>query len=161
MLRRILHGLIPEQNSRPVVIGGAHEILVVGPSRWDSIVIGPAEYLRVSPPPRAAWEEKGWTRLGRAANLTYTGAYRVTDHLSGLRRQFAGRVEMVRREPVAFICRPPVEIREHPKGPCFNLVERDWFRLHWHRPAKNVDDAILYVERILDEIINRRGTWAS
>lgn len=161
MLRSFLRSLLPSLRPSPVVVGGNRTLLVVGPSNRGPIVIGPSSFLRIAPPPRAAWEEKGWIRLPNSANPTYTGEYQVTDHRTGLRQQYPGRIELVRREPVAYICRPPVEIRAHPKGPCFNLIEHDWFRLHWHRPAKNVDDAILYIERILYEAINRRGSWTS
>jgi hypothetical protein len=54
----------------------------------------------------------------------------------------------------AYIADPPPEIRRHPHGACFQLYRDPWFQLHWSRPARNPDDAILYMERVLDESIN-------
>jgi hypothetical protein len=34
------------------------------------------------------------------------------------------------------------------------LLQAPWFQLNWHRGANNVDDAILYLEKVLDEAVN-------
>jgi len=35
------------------------------------------------------------------------------------------------------------------------MVQYPWFRLHWRRNPDSLDAAVLYLERMLDESINR------
>ena len=53
----------------------------------------------------------------------------------------------------AYIHNPPREIKRHPHHACFQQVGigTGWFHLHWRRAPKDVDGAILYMERILNE----------
>lgn len=132
------------------------EPVLVGPMEQPALIIGPAKALVVEPPPRGAWDERGWTLHNENGHKVYEGYYQVTHRHSGQPRRFRGRVIVNRRRVVPYIADPPPEVKRHPKGPCFTLVNMPWFRVRWYRPAGNVDDAILYVEKILDETLNRR-----
>jgi hypothetical protein len=140
------------------------QLIQIGPSRSSEIVIGPSTTIIVrpsipvliQPPPRGAWQEKGWIMEHHAGSETYRGQYVTIDRALRQHQQFAGRLETLHREIRAFIADPPSGIRTHPKGPCFSLIGEGWYQIHWHRAPKNVDDAILYIERILDEVVNRR-----
>jgi len=116
------------------------------------LVITPAVPVTITPPSRDAWDEHGWRSLRRGKDTLYEGDYRA-QRGSGHRATFPGRV-LVRDGAIsAYVADPPVQIRRHPKGPCFQLANPPWFRVHWHRPPTSVDDAILYVERILNEVL--------
>jgi len=117
-------------------------------------VIGPRPDHTITPPPRFAWDEKGWQRAVDGAVTRYTGKYRVYDFKQRAWRTFNGCVIASGGAPTAFIADPPVEIKSHPKGPCFQLTTAPWFRIHWRQAPGSVDEALLYVERLLDECIN-------
>ena len=117
-------------------------------------VIGPTEALSVQAPSRAAWDERGWTQHRENGQNIYSGFYQITHR--GHPRMFPGRMVVNRKRITPFIADPPREIKRHPKGPCFRLAKSPWFRVEWRRPAQNVDDAILYVEKVLDEAVNGR-----
>jgi hypothetical protein len=104
----------------------------------------------VEAPGRGAWDEKGWTRQRN----TYEGRYEVYERKSGRIRRFNGRIVQLGEVAQTFIADPPPEIKRHPKGPCFQLYDGVMFKVEWHQPARNVDEAILYVERVLDESLN-------
>jgi hypothetical protein len=154
----------------PPVVVVPGEVIAIGPSAVvrvkprGAIAIGPAAVVTVKPrpvvaveaPPRAAWEEKGWVARRRGNHVEYEGEYRVTPRNGRKRDAYRGRIVVTGNRPVAFIAGPPRDIHGHPKGVCFRHLNNGWFRLEWARPATNVDDAILYVERILDESVNRR-----
>jgi hypothetical protein len=109
----------------------------------------------VGPAPRAVWNDRGWTMRFERSREVYEGFYSVTDRRSGQRRVFPGRIAVDGRHVVAYIADLPRAIKRHPKGACFMLTSAPWFRVHWHRPAQNADDALLYIERVLDEALNR------
>ena len=117
-----------------------------------TLVVGPSEILRIEPPPRAAWDERGWRSTEAGGGLVYEGEYHVTR--AGQPQRFTGRIVMKNGAVTPYIANPPTQIRRHPKGPCFQLSNAPWFRVHWYRPAANVDDALLYVERVLYEALN-------
>lgn len=126
-------------------------VQVVGPRPQ---VLGPQPALTVTPPARKAWDEKRWHRLREGVAAHYVGAYRVFDRKRSQWRTFDGRVIDDHAEIKAYVSDPPPELKTHRKGPCFQLVRAPWFRIHWHRAPKSVDDALLYVERLLDECLN-------
>jgi len=141
----------------PILVGPSRqEGLVVGPSAEPTVIIGLSKPLIVEPPPRGAWDDRGWTMHSENSHKVYEGFYQVTNRRTGQPRRFRGRVVANHREVVPYIADPPAEIRRHPKGPCFKPVNAPWFRVDWHRPAQNADDAILYVEKVLDEALNGR-----
>jgi len=145
---------MPEPRSKPAVRSGRRPV-VIRPSAC--MVIGPsAPAVIVEPPPRAAWEDRGWEVRDEAGQACYSGSYRVADRRCGRRRRFAGTIIVRNQDVLAYIADPPAELRAHPKGPCFQLFRPPWFRVHWEHPARNVDDALLYVEQVLDEAVNRR-----
>lgn len=139
--------IITIKAAAPVVITPAPTI-VVQPQRVEVTKIRPAPAVKVKPPDRGAWDERGWKRNGNSRRDTYAGYYFVGN------RKFPGRIEVhgLRSHTVtAYIYDPPREVKSHPHGACFQLVGDNWFHLHWSHPARNVDDAILYMERVLDE----------
>ena len=107
----------------------------------------------VRPPDRGAWDERGWTRRREGNDEIYEGHYQVGD------RRFRGKVKVGRRHRIeAFIYDPPREIRRHRHHACFQQIGigTGWYVLHWQRSPRNVDEALLYFEQILDESINNR-----
>lgn len=162
MLTRFFHsfqrkaqGTIVIGPSLPIQVTPMHPAqIVVGPSR--TVIVRPAKILIVEPPRRGVWLEKGWAFDRVGDHETYQGSFQVTKQSTGQPLSYAGRIEILRQEIATYIFNPPAAIRLHPKGPCFSLIGQSWFRIHWHRPPINVDDAILYVEHILDEVVNRR-----
>ena len=125
---------------------------VVGPAQ--PVQVGPTHALVVDAIPRGAWDEKGWNRTTLHGKQVYTGYYDVKRR--GRPVQYAGRVVEEHNTFVAYVADPPREIKRHPKGPCFRLIKAPWFRVEWRRPARNPDDAILYVQKVLDEALNGR-----
>jgi hypothetical protein len=107
----------------------------------------------VRPVARGVWDEKGWVRERRNGALVYQGTFHVTGRRSRLQRRFAGQISLADGKVAVYIADPPSEIKNHPKGPCFTRLSGNWFQLHWHRPARNVDEAILYVEKVLAEAL--------
>lgn len=134
---------------REVVIE-PQKVLTVTPSNVPAVIVSPAQTFTVEPPPRGAWEERGWTRQNGNGRETYEGLYILGN------RRFNGRIEARNhgRNVTAYIYNPPPEIKRHAHGACFQQVGNGWFLLHWARPARTVDDALLYMERVLDESLN-------
>lgn len=118
----------------------------------SALVIGPSDVVRVEPPRRPAWDERGWRRRVLNGATAYEGEYRVR-RPDGSQLSFPGQIQMSGRVPATYIADPPPELRRHRHGPCFQLAKAPWFRVHWHRAPRNVDDALLYVERVLDEAV--------
>lgn len=159
------YSAITVEPSGPLVIGPAEPVLVrsvlpgpmmVGPTHLEALVIAPERPLTIQPPQRGAWDDRGWVVRVENGQRIYEGMYQVAVRSSGQCRRFRGTVVANNKKIVAYLADPPNELRRHPKHPCFQLTKPPWFRLHWHRPARNVDEAILYIERVLDEAINGR-----
>lgn len=125
--------------------------IVIGPAERKPILIGPQDSLRIIPPRRGAWEEKGWRKHQRAGFEVYTGQFSARKNDRSVRCRFPGRIEIQRSGIAVFVQDPPEGIRTHPKSACFAYLQDGWFQLHWHLSPKNVDDALLYMERILAE----------
>src|SRR6266404_5047106 len=119
----------------PAVVVRPSVAIVVEPRRIDAVQITPALAVKVQPPQRGAWDERGWMLTCSGGRETYEGYY-----FAG-RRKFRGRIEVRRNHVTAYIYEPPREVKNHPHGACFQLVGDNWFHLHWSRPARNVDDA--------------------
>jgi len=120
----------------------------------NSQIIGPKPSARVEAPARFAWDEKRWTLSTDGDDIQVTGRYRVLDRSRNQWREFDGYLLQQAGVISAYIADPPVEIRSHRHGPCLQLVQSPWFRLHWHRQPKDLDGALLYMERMLDESFN-------
>jgi hypothetical protein len=136
-------------------------IMMIGPDRGEVVNVGPASVfvrpvvaVRVEAPPRAAWDDRGWTAEQRGHERVYRGWYHATNRRTGHALRFEGRMTQNGQYITPYIADPPPEIRQHPKAACFTLTQAPWFQVHWRRAAANVDDALLYVERVLDEAIN-------
>lgn len=137
------------------VLVGPTPIIAIEPSNAPALIIRPAlPAISVEPARRGAWDERGWRRRRENGHEVYEGTYQVVKRRSGDQREFQGRVTVNGRHVTAYIADPPAEIKLHPHGACFQLYRAPWFQLHWSRPAGNPDDAILYMERVLDESIN-------
>jgi hypothetical protein len=120
-------------------------------------IVRPRPQHVVAAPPRFAWDEKRWQHHREGESEIVSGKYRVFDRRSRVWRAFDGRVEQRGSRISAYIADPPVEIRRHRHGACLQLVQAPWFHLHWNRQPKNIDDALLYMERILDESFNAQS----
>ena len=136
-------------------------LLEIRPSQITSVTIRPAMATAimpimaetVRPPERGAWDERGWTRRRDGNNDIFEGQYQIGH------RRFRGRIEVGRRNQIkAYIHEPPREIRRHRHHACFqqHRMGTGWYILHWQRSPRNVDEALLYFEQILDESINNR-----
>lgn len=121
-----------------------------------STVITRLKALCVEPIARPLWDAKGWTPRPHHSRSAYDGFYEVLIKRTGQVRRFRGRLEETRRGIAAYISDPPPEIRRHPKGSCFGLVDGTWFQIHWHDQPRDADSAIVYVETVLDEALNGR-----
>lgn len=137
--------------------------ILIGPA--PAVTIRPTPATTITPPKRGAWDEKGWHERQERGLRVYTGFYRVLHRQSGQFREYAGRVHVQGRQVTPWIADPPAELARHPKAPCFRIDDRlpwtreagiTWFRAHWYKPAENVDEGILSVERVLDEALNGR-----
>ncbi len=136
--------------ARPITIRPSEAIIAIHPSspvvqvRPATVIpirpvllvpITPARSETVRPPNRGAWDERGWIRTRNGNNEIYEGEYQVGG------RRFNN---------------PPRAIRRHRHHACFQQVGlgTGWYLLHWSRSPRNVDEAILYFEQVLDESIN-------
>lgn len=144
-----------------VVQIGPSMLIAVRPVEVVTVRITPAIGTRivptrsetVRPPDRGAWDERGWVRRRDGNKEIYEGHYQVGN------RHFRGRIEVGRRGRIqAFVHDPPREIRQHRHHACFQQFGSGtgWYVLHWQQSPRNVDEALLYFEQILDESINNR-----
>ena len=145
-------GAIKVEPIDTISIGPARAI-VIGPSDHTVTVIKPSKSTHIAPPDRPAWDERGWSQSGEHGHEVYQGWYQVRDR-NGQPRQYPGRIEMNGGIAQPFIHEPPSQVKDHPKGVCFNHKGDGWFIVHWHTPATNPSDAMLYVERVLHESLN-------
>ncbi len=123
-------------------------------------VIGPSPDRVLGPPPRFAWDEKRWRRVQDGQAAHYLGEYRVSQPGRNRCQAFKGRIVEDAGGIKAYVADLPPSMKHHSKGPCFQLVQAPWFRVHWHRAPQTIDDTLLYVERLLDECLNgARGWW--
>ena len=160
----VMEGQVRSDRERRVTmtVGPSAPAVIVGPSDSApsdeptcprrSIVIIPSVPTWIAPPKRPAWDEQGWREVVNGTQTFYEGHYRVRQR-NGRLAEFPGRI-LVGDNITTYIAHPPPAIKRHPKGPCFQLTTPPWFRVHWHRAPSNVDDALLYVETVLDEVLN-------
>lgn len=140
--------------SQPLVIG-PKESIRVGPKKV--VQVGPKHAVHaviVQPPARGLWDERGWTCEHSNGVRYFQGYYQSCRRNDHQHLTWPGRIFVRGNEVTLYIADPPANLSQHPKGVCFHNEEGRWFRLHWHHAARNVDDAILYMERILYELIN-------
>jgi hypothetical protein len=132
------------------------KIIRILPTRSSATRVKPSRRISVRRPQRGAWDDRGWHKQSERGTEVYVGFYCAREKKTGRRLQFPGRITVSRWQIAPYIANPPDQVRRHPKWACFSSLGDGWFRIHWYRSAKNVDDAILYIERILDESINKR-----
>ena len=148
-IRHMLPTAITPSKDKPILIKASTSV-AIRPSGDDAIKIERALTVKVKPPRRGAWDERGWSKSSVGKKETYEGFYQVG------KRRFQGRIEIgvwVNRISM-YIHDPPSEIKKHEHRACFQLVKNGWFLLHWSTPAQSVDDAILYMEKILWESLH-------
>lgn len=138
-----------EGQALPPIAASPKGRTLIAPASSQRTVIGPKALPVIEKARRPAWDEKEWVRSQDGSRTVYTGRFRATHN--GRLRLFEGRVVQGRSGIEAYIADPPPEIRKHPKGPCFAMVQAPWFYVHWHVPPRDPDNAILYVETVLDE----------
>lgn len=133
---------------------------VIGPRRPQLIkpapqVIEPRPSLLVEAPARFAWDEKRWAKSTSADGaIEIRGMYHVYDRHRRQWREFEGFLYQRGDQIAAYIADPPQEIKAHRHGPCLQLVQSPWFRLHWRRQPNSLDEALIYMERMLNESLN-------
>lgn len=148
---------ITPNTSNPIIVKPSN-VVVIAPEKRETITVAPSVAVTVKPPDRGAWGERGWTRINEGGTEIYEGFYQVIHRRRGQLLRFRGRIQISGwsgQKISVYILNPPPEVKSHRHGPCFQLLRDGWFNLHWSRPAKNVDDAILYLEKVLDESLNR------
>ncbi len=91
--------------------------------------------------PRAFWEKLGWERTGD----TYQGYYRTPFG------SFQGYIVQQGKVFCVYIFNPPAEAKKHPKWSCFVHTGNGWFWVNQKRFAKDVDGAIMAVQRIIED----------
>lgn len=130
----------------------ASQARVIKPQTVAAVKITQSKTAHVKPPQRGAWDERGWTKTTSGNKETYEGFYRAQE------RKYQGRIEISSwaKRIRMYIYDPPPQIKKHEHGACFLLVKNGWFVLHWSKAARNVDDAILYMEKILDESLSKQ-----
>ena len=119
------------------------------------------------------WQERGWKIKEEDSRRTiYEGKYKATNQKGNL-RNFLGYIiyskpieseiigTKIQRQPEAevFVINPPQEIKNHPHGHCFQFVsaltrKKALFKLHFERPPRDVDAAILFMDNLLNEALN-------
>jgi hypothetical protein len=119
------------------------------------VTIGPSSQVTVAPPPRQAWDEYRWRKVVEGDRTFYIGRFSVYDQRRRGLREWNGRIVTRGREIALYIEDPPPEIKRHPHAACLQLLEGDWFHLHFATPPKKVDHALLYMQRMLDESLNQ------
>lgn len=95
-----------------------------------------------------------WRAQQTADGVVHTGNFVVWDDKKRVWIRFAGRIIVRNDTPAAVYMREPSpEVRNHPHGWCWQLVEPGsvWFKLHWEKPAYDFDIARNYVEFLLFE----------
>ena len=84
----------------------------------------------------------------------YRGCFVTCDTDGDVLQYVQGRVvEWPGLPPDVYLRNPPLELRQHDKGPCLQLVNSKgpWFKLHWQKPARDFDESRAYVEHLLAE----------
>jgi hypothetical protein len=107
--------------------------------RSDSTTQGRIQIVRCMP--RSVWEKLGWNRAGD----TYQGFYRTVFG------SYKGYIAQKGRNFDVFIFDPPEEAKLHPKWGCFVHRGEKWFWVNQKRAAKDVDGAIVEIQRIIEE----------
>ena len=137
------------------------ELIIVAPSSpvvvtpTSPIVVRPSASVPVQRVPRGAWDERNWSRERHGEDTIYEGDFVVRDARGAVRR-FPGRVEVRGADVQVYVADPPLGLRRHPKGACFQRIDGGpWHRCNWYVPARTQDDAILYVEQVLAEAVRR------
>lgn len=91
--------------------------------------------------PKWLWQTQGWVKQGKA----YKGFFRT------VYGSYRGHIVERKDSFEIFILNPPEEVRLHPKWSCFVHAGDNWFFINQRRFAKDVDGAIVGVQKIIEE----------
>jgi hypothetical protein len=91
--------------------------------------------------PKLLWQTLGWIQQGKA----YKGFYRT------VYGSYKGHIVDRKENFEIFILDPPEEVKLHPKWSCFTHAGDNWFFINQKKFAKDVDGAIVGVQKIIEE----------
>lgn len=104
--------------------------------------------VRVAPKPL-----KRWSIEEAPGGLIYVGTFRARD-TDGHVHLYQGRiVERTNLPTDIYILSPPLDLKRHEHGGCFQLLEpgSNWFKMHWDHPTSDFYTSLCYVEKLLTE----------
>ncbi len=92
---------------------------------------------------------KGWSWKSEHKKLIYDGFYDLGY------KKIQGKIEVTilsgnKRFVKAWIFNPPAS--KHPKRGCLHHIGQGWFGVHWAAAPTTAIDAVLYLEKLLDEM---------
>ncbi len=129
--------------TRPISIPGqilSHVVICEPTSTIPAapILVEPEKPIAIARKPTSLWEDKGWQRTGD----TYTGFF------SNNRRRWYGEIKWGRNGlRDCFIFNPPQELSRHEHWCCFSHKGNGKYAVHFSTPPRNVDAAIMNVEK--------------
>jgi hypothetical protein len=91
--------------------------------------------------PKWLWQALGWVKQENA----YKGFYRT------VYGSYKGHIVEIKGSFEVFILNPPEEVKFHPKWSCFAHAGDNWFFINQKKFAKDVDGAIVGVQKIIEE----------
>lgn len=91
--------------------------------------------------PKWLWQTLGWIKQANA----YKGFYRT------VYASRKGHIVEKKDSFDIFILDPPEEVKLHPKWSCFAHAGDNWFFINQRKFAKDVDGAIVGVQKIIEE----------
>lgn len=92
------------------------------------------------------WRQRGWQKTSGG----YKGYYRTpySSYEGEIRQPYLGRYQL-------FITNPPKKLKKHRKWICFTHKGGGRYQIHLHTQPRDVDSAILLVERMIREAFEK------
>src|SRR5580765_2897390 len=91
----------------------------------------------------AAVADADWDVEEQERCRVYRGRFVIYDADGRTSHRVRGRIiEWPGLPTDVYLRDPPLELRQHAKGPCLQLVSQEgpWFKLHWEKPARDFAD---------------------
>ncbi len=112
---------------------------------------------RAKDPDGHFWQNRNWHLDKKGQDENYSGCFVVRDKKMDGRRIFRGSIVMRRGLfAFSFIADLPEELRGHGNEACFRPTpHKPWFNIHWEIRPASPESAIIAVERLFSEVINR------